>query len=341
MRYLSLFIALFLTVIVACDSQSSVEKATPTTIPKSISTPPTKNTVTQNLTQTSLSSAFATLQSPINPTTQNSESKTSSTWQDFEGEWLIITELSQVEYQPDPIWEFLIQLMIEKELSEKLNNSSIPEQLIQEYVQKIEIGLRQGYDFVVKVPTSYSEKSIDYPLVIFLHGGIDGSTSKVQGRVKDFFQQQEEAYIVIAPVKNEIDWNSKKIEDVLTLVQENLRIDQNRIYLTGLSMGGRGTYIIASDLPDIFAAIMPLSSHDTPYSYVNLAPKLNDISIWVFHGDADIVSSHAMAVEMVEELKKYNSDVRFTSIEGGQHSGWKEIYNTPEHMQWLLSHRRD
>ena len=112
-------------------------------------------------------------------------------------------------------------------------------------------------------------------------------------------------------------------------------------YLTGLSMGGRGTYIVASNLQDTFAAIMPLSSHDTPYSYVDLAPELNDIPIWVFHGDADMVSSYDMAVEMVAELEKHNSNVRFTSIEGGRHSGWKEIYNTPEHMQWLLSHTRD
>ena len=341
---MTLFIALFLSMLIACNSQTSIENSTvtkpeltPTVTPtilapeKATSTPVTTASITP-VTATEIST---------NIVTENSENTISSTWQDFDNGWLVITELSQVEYKADPIWEFLIQLMIEKELSEKLNNSSISDQLIQEYAQKVEIGLRQGYDFVVKVPPSYSEESMDYPLVLFLHGGIDGSISNVQGRIKNYFQQQEEPYIVIAPVKNEIDWNPKKIKDVLTMAQGSLRIDQSRIYLTGLSMGGRGTYIVAADLQDTFAAIMPLSSHDTPYSYVDLAPKLNDIPMWIFHGDADMVSSYAMAVEMVSVLEKHNSKVRFTSIQGGRHGGWKEIYNTLEHMQWLLSHSSD
>ena len=341
---MTIIIALFLSMLIACNSQTSNENST-VTAQESTPTPSAISLTSKKATPvpvtTASGSSATTTEVSTNRVTANSENTSNSSWQDFDDGWLVVTELSQVEYKPDPIWEFLIQLMIEKELSEKLNSSSVPDQLIQEYVQKVEMGLRQGYDFVVKVPPSYSENSTNYPVVLFLHGGIDGSVSNVQGKIKNFFQQQDEPYIAIAPVKNEIDWSPDKIEDVLTIVQENLRIDQSRIYLTGLSMGGRGTYIVASNLQDTFAAIMPLSSHDTPYSYVDLAPELNDIPIWVFHGDADMVSSYDMAVEMVAELEKHNSNVRFTSIEGGRHSGWKEIYNTPEHMQWLLSHTRD
>ncbi|MBG93472.1 MAG: hypothetical protein CL792_05765 [Chloroflexi bacterium] len=339
MRYLIPFIASFLSLAIACNSQtsfensSSVAELTPTSSPTSIDT--------KNINPLPTPTISTTMNSPTTPIASKATNLTNSIWQDFNNGWLVEKELSQVEYETDPIWEILIQLMIEKELSEKLNSPSIPDQLIQEYAEKVEVGLRQGYDFVIKIPPSYSESSRNYPLVLFLHGGIDGSISNVQGRIKDFFQQQEEPYIVIAPVKNEIDWNPKKIEDIIIMAQENLRIDQNRIYLTGLSMGGRGTYIVASHLENTFAAIMPLSSHHAPYSYVDLAPELNNIPIWIFHGDTDMVSSYAMAVEMVSALGKYNSKIRFTSIQGGGHGNWKEIYNTPEHIQWLLSHSRN
>ena len=105
-------------------------------------------------------------------------------------------------------------------------------------------------------------------------------------------------------------------------------------------MGGRGTYIVASDLIDTFAAIMPLSSHHIPYSYLDLAPHLENLPIWIFHGDSDLVSSYPMAVEMAEALSAQNTYARFTTIVDGKHSGWNEIYSNPEILDWLLAQER-
>ena len=96
--------------------------------------------------------------------------------------------------------------------------------------------------------------------------------------------------------------SSKYLEDV----QKNMRIDKDRIYLTGLSMGGRGTYIVAAKLPHYFAALMPLSPHHQPYSYLSLASKVSHLPIWMSHGTADKISSYDMASQMAEELKKEN-----------------------------------
>ena len=104
-------------------------------------------------------------------------------------------------------------------------------------------------------------------------------------------------------------------------------------------MGGRGTYIVAASLPDLFAALMPLSSHHRPYSYLNLAPKVTHLPIWTSHGDQDIISSYNVAAEMVDELEKLGANVIFQTVSGGGHDGWDTIYRNPNTFDWLLSHK--
>jgi len=132
-----------------------------------------------------------------------------------------------------------------------------------------------GYSYIVDIPENYS-KDKKYPLVIYLHGSV---VSKTQSFVKRdttrniFYRPKSDPYVYAAPIKLEIDWDSKKLEDMIENIKENLNIDPERIYLTGLSMGGRGAFIIASELSNTFAAIMPLSPHHGPYSYLPLSKK--------------------------------------------------------------------
>ena len=115
-----------------------------------------------------------------------------------------------------------------------------------------------------------------------------------------------------------------------------MNVDEKRIYLTGLSMGGRGTFIVAADLPDTFAAIMPLSPHHGPYSYVSLAKKVKHIPIWMSHGTNDNISSYNMAKEMSDSLKFYGANIKFESPKSG-HWGWEKIYAKDSNINWLLS----
>lgn len=199
-----------------------------------------------------------------------------------------------------------------------------------------------GYEYAVKVPTSYAQSAKAFPVVLFLHGG---GPSSVLGRsnrnsIDRIHVPPDDPFILVAPAKNEWEWNPNKIDAVISDLRQHLRVDDDRIYLTGLSMGGRGSFIVAAALPDVFAALMPLSSHHEPYSYIPLAKEVAHLPIWSSHGDADVISSHRVALGMASALKSEGAYVRFSSIPGGTHSGWGLIYSDPVRMNWLLSQVR-
>ena len=130
-----------------------------------------------------------------------------------------------------------------------------------------------GYSYVLRIPKNY-KKNKKYPLVIFLHGGISSNARSLTRRaqsLENFYMPENDEYIIAAPIKLGIDWSPKRIQDVVNDIQSNMKINNKRIYLTGLSMGGRGTFIVAAELPNLFAAIMPFSPHHQPYSYVDLS----------------------------------------------------------------------
>ena len=198
-----------------------------------------------------------------------------------------------------------------------------------------------GYSYVLRFPENF-KKNKKYPLVVFLHGGINSDPRRLNGRVltlDNFFIPENDQYIIASPIKLGIDWSPKKIQDVIADIESQLKIDKKRIYLTGLSMGGRGTFIVAAELPDLFAAIMPLSPHHTPYSYLNLASKVSHLPIFLHHSTNDKTSKFSVAEKMSEELKKLNADVVFDIGEFG-HSGWNKIYKNPENINWLLSKKK-
>ena len=199
-----------------------------------------------------------------------------------------------------------------------------------------------GYSYVLRFPENF-KKNKKYPLVVFLHGGINSNPRKLNSRiltVNSFFIPENDQYIIASPIKLGIDWSPKKIQDVIADIESQLKIDKKRIYLTGLSMGGRGTFIVAAELPDLFAAIMPLSPHHTPYSYLNLASKVSHLPIFLHHSTIDKTSKFSVAEKMSVELKKLNANMLF-DIGNFGHSGWNKIYKNPENINWLISWKKE
>ena len=236
------------------------------------------------------------------------------------GPWLYVKGFSQVFYDgsqnPTTVWE-----------SNRRRQNAKPDWMC-------------GYTYGVRVPPGYKDAKQDYPLVVFLHGGLTSGPGGQNRLAGAFYVPDEDPYILVIPTKLEWDWNAKKILDVITDVKSNLRVDNERVYLTGLSMGGRGTFIVAAAIPQQFAAIMPLSPHHEPFSYVPLAPKISTIPIWMSHGDADKVSSYDIALQMKEELQVNGANITFNSIAGGGHCCWDRIYKNPQAIKWLLNQRR-
>jgi predicted peptidase len=126
-------------------------------------------------------------------------------------------------------------------------------------------------------------------------------------------------------------------EPLLTLIDQvatNHRIDRSRIYLTGHSMGARGTWFLASRHPEKFAAIVPLADGPLELSW---ASKLTNVPIWTFHGTNDDLAPFARTEKFVQELKRVGADVKFTPLPGRDHFILDQYENKAVY-DWLLLH---
>ena len=127
-------------------------------------------------------------------------------------------------------------------------------------------------------------------------------------------------------------WNTDILSALLDEIEENYRVDKNRIYVTGLSMGGHGTWSLAIAQPNRFAAIAPVCGWSVP----SVACTIKDIPIWVFHGAKDVVVPIAASEQMVEKLKSCGANVKFTVYPEANHDAWTETYNNEELYKWFL-----
>jgi len=194
-----------------------------------------------------------------------------------------------------------------------------------------------------------------YPLVIFLHGsGERGNDNEAQLKwgVQNFASDEimkNHMPIVIAPQCpsgtswGNYDYNEMRLKDAPTqtmtllieLIQDaikNLPVDENRVYITGLSMGGYGVFDIAARHPDIFAAAVPVcGGGDT-----SKAPTFAHIPMWVFHGAEDSTVPVELSQNMVLALQKAGANPGYTQYPEVGHFSWVAAYDDSMMMQWLF-----
>lgn len=190
-------------------------------------------------------------------------------------------------------------------------------------------------------PDYYKEKTKYWPMILFLHGiGERGGNveklrkvgiSRLVERDKDF------PFIVASPLcPDDQYWIPAVLKKLLDNICRELRVDIDRIYLTGLSMGGYGAWNTAIEYPDTFAAIAPICGGSDPHR----ACRLGNMPVWVFHGAKDTTVLPQESAKMVEALKKCGGNVKFTLYPNLRHDCWTETYNNPELYQWFLEQSR-
>lgn len=187
------------------------------------------------------------------------------------------------------------------------------------------------------------DEASTWPLVLFLHGmgerGSDTSLVKVHGLPARIEAGEPFPFIMAAPQCPLTATWPEMVEDLNALLDHLLatyRVDPRRVYLTGLSMGGYGTWYLASRYPERFAAIAPICGGGLRW----MAERLKNMPIWVFHGDADTVVPISESQKMVDALRTAGSKVRFTVYPGVGHDSWTATYANPELYDWLLTHSR-
>jgi len=115
-----------------------------------------------------------------------------------------------------------------------------------------------------------------------------------------------------------------------------LRVDEARVYVTGLSMGGFGTWALAAEYPDRFAAIAPICGRGEP----DTVERIKHLPVWVFHGADDEVVPLEASQSMVDALEACGGNVKFTVYPDTGHNSWSATYGDPAFYEWLLRQRR-
>jgi predicted peptidase len=194
-------------------------------------------------------------------------------------------------------------------------------------------------EYLLYIPDTYNEnKTYKWPVVIFLHGvgeiGTDINQIKNVGLVKVV---KGKPFVMVAPQCTAIWWNTDVLQQLYKEVMAKYHVDASRIYLTGLSMGGFGTWNWAQISPEKFAAIVPICGAGTPAQ----ACVLKQMPVWAFHNADDPTVSVSGSREMVNALKACGSKlIKYTESAAGGHDAWTKAYADTDLYTWLLQQKK-
>ena len=195
-------------------------------------------------------------------------------------------------------------------------------------------------DYLLFLPQGYEKSKQPWPLILFLHGSGESGTNlakvKTEGLPKVVESMSDFPFILVSPQSAGRGWNRDTLNALLNDIMRKYRVDKHRVYLTGLSMGGAGTWMLAAAHPDRFAAIVPICGSGNPAD----AQKLATLPIWVFHGTKDGTVPVQRSRDMVEAIQAAGGNVKFTEYPEAKHNCWTETYNNPELYKWLLAQKR-
>lgn len=214
------------------------------------------------------------------------------------------------------------------------------------------------YKYQVFVPDNWTKK-VWWPVILFLHGagerGDDGliETEVGIGTAIRRDRSRFPAIVVMPQCRKNVWWTDSAMAEVamaaLAQAQKEFHANPQRIYLTGLSMGGYGTWYLAGKYPGKFAAITPIcggilmpdmarqQSPDDRVPYTEAAKKVGKTPVWIFHGGDDPVVPVTESRRMDEALKTLGGEVHYTEYPGVGHNSWEKAYAEPELLTWMLS----
>jgi predicted glycoside hydrolase/deacetylase ChbG (UPF0249 family)/poly(3-hydroxybutyrate) depolymerase len=210
----------------------------------------------------------------------------------------------------------------------------------QERVFDKEVSVRFRIQYLLSLPEDYAATDKTYPLLVFLHGsgesGTDLNKVKAHGPPRLIDAGTKFPFLVLSPQATR-GWNVDALDQLIEDVASTHRVDRSRIYLTGLSMGGSGTWQLAAAFPDRFAAIAPICGGARGLD----VGRIKQIPTWVFHGARDEAVPVARSRELVEAMKNAGAkEIKYTEYPTAGHDSWTETYDNPELYSWLLGHVR-
>lgn len=212
-------------------------------------------------------------------------------------------------------------------------------------VREVCNGENEMFPYIVRKPKKMRE---NLPLIVFLHGagergnGSDSDIGKVEcngvlALAPD--DVERECVMVIPQCPEDTTWcgHIETVECFIRNVIKKYGSDEKRIYLTGVSMGGFGTWYTALTYPKLFAAIAPVCGGGMPWNSYML-----DMPVWAFHGSCDTAVMPSNSIDMINALtrdNRYNKEIKFNLFVGVGHNAWDYAYNE-ELYCWLMKQER-
>jgi len=205
--------------------------------------------------------------------------------------------------------------------------------------------------YLLYLPSGYKQSdNKKWPLMLFLHGagerGSDVQRVAVHGPLGLVKQGTNFPFIIVAPQcpASQI-WQNDPLLQLLDRMEKDYRVDTKRIYLTGLSMGGYGTWKLGLTHPERFAAIVPICGGCNMLEVIlgprDKAEAVKSLPVWAFHGAKDDVVPLSESQRVVDGLKRGGvKEVKLTVYPEANHNSWTETYNNPELYEWLLKQSR-
>jgi predicted peptidase len=194
---------------------------------------------------------------------------------------------------------------------------------------------------LVSLPRAYdADPDRRWPVLLFLHGAGERGDSlvlvAVHGPIRERRAGRDLPFVVVAPqVPAGGRWTVGRLAAALDDALARYRTDPDRVYVTGLSMGGFGTWEAVERMPERIAAAVPVCGGGNPIGI----GAARGVPVWAFHGAMDPVVPVGASVEMVRRLRAAGGDVRFTVYPDAGHDAWTETYANPAVYEWLLEHR--
>lgn len=217
-----------------------------------------------------------------------------------------------------------------------------PAQSHEDYTADVTIKIH--YPYLLSLPEGYAaDPGKKWPLIVFLHGagerGDNLELLKKHGPPKLIEAGQKFPAVIVSPqVALHNIWNPHGVKALTDEIMHKYRIDADRVYLTGISMGGFGTWETAMEYPEMWAAIMPICG-GAGVRFV-MAERIKSLPTWIFHGAKDPVVDPAFSKRMNDVLTKLGAPVKFTLYPEAQHDSWTVTYDNPDVWKWLFEQKR-
>jgi predicted peptidase len=205
---------------------------------------------------------------------------------------------------------------------------------------KKEIKTSINVRYVLQLPEN---QKVKFPLLVFLHGSGERGTDLEMVKNHSPFTYQNAMktdVAILAPQCPENTWwNTDEIYELIQSISTTYNVDKSRIYLTGLSMGGWGTWKLATEHPELFAAVAPVCGVTDVNIYKNVE-VLKNTPVHIFHGALDDVVSPNMSIDIYQKLKKANPNCSLTIFPNDNHNSWDSAYSDPKFYEWLFAQKK-